>query len=158
VAAVGGGAVAGGLELLLCCDLVIAARGVQIGDGHVRYAIVPTAGATLRLSEKIGPARAAEMFYTEKLMSAETLRDWGLMNEVVDGTALLQRAKDLAGEISQCNPEAIRRIKGRIHPSSTTLVRSTRMAAEIDEFKAHTQGKELAIGLKAFRGKQQPSY
>lgn len=158
IAAVGGVAVAGGLELLLCCDLVIAAQGVQIGDGHARYAIVPTAGATVRLSEKIGSARAAEMFYTGKLVSAETLRDWGLVNEVVDGNALLQRAKDLAEEISQCSPEAIRRIKGLIHPSKNTLERSTRMNAEIDEFEAHTEGQDLAIGLKAFREKQQPYY
>jgi enoyl-CoA hydratase/carnithine racemase len=79
------------------------------------------------------------------------------VNEVVDGTALLQRAKDLAGEISQCSPEAVRRIKGLIHPSRTTLGRSTRMGAEIDEFEAHTQGQDLAIGLKAFSEKQQPS-
>jgi enoyl-CoA hydratase/carnithine racemase len=75
IAAVGRVAVVGGLELLLCCDLIIAAQGVQIRDGHARYAIVPTAGATVRLAEKIGPARAAEMFYTAKLVSAETLRD-----------------------------------------------------------------------------------
>ncbi len=53
IGAVNGVAVAGGLELLLCCDIILAAEGVKIGDGHTRYGIVPAGGATVRLRERI---------------------------------------------------------------------------------------------------------
>ena len=59
-----GVAVAGGLELLLCCDILLAAAGAKLGDGHTRYAIVPAGGATVRLLERLSPSQAAQLFYT----------------------------------------------------------------------------------------------
>ena len=53
IGAANGAAVAGGLELLLCCDIIIAAEDAKIGDGHARYGIVPAGGATVRLVERI---------------------------------------------------------------------------------------------------------
>lgn len=159
IAAVGGVAVAGGLELLLCCDLVIAARGVRIGDGHARFAILPTAGATVRLPERIGSLRAAEMFYTGKLVDVETLQQWGLVNEVIDNDALLPRVADLAEEVSDCSPEAVRMIKELTHPSKKKAwTRSDRLKAEIEAFERHMGGRDLAVGLKAFREKNIPEY
>jgi enoyl-CoA hydratase/carnithine racemase len=79
-------AVAGGLELLLCCDLILAAEGARLGDGHARYGVVPAGGATVRLRERITPSRAAELFYTAGLVDAATLHAWGLVNEVVPPT------------------------------------------------------------------------
>src|SRR5690606_35997384 len=55
IGAANGVAVAGGLELLLACDFVLAAEGARFGDGHARYGIVPAGGATVRLGERIGP-------------------------------------------------------------------------------------------------------
>jgi enoyl-CoA hydratase/carnithine racemase len=66
-------AVAGGLELL-CCDLILAAKGSKIGDGHARYGVVPAGGATVRLCERVNPSHAAQLFYTAGLEDADTLR------------------------------------------------------------------------------------
>ncbi len=80
IAAVNGTAVAGGLELLLCCDIIIAAEGAKIGDGHSRYAIVPAGGATVRLVERLDRSRASQLFFTAELVDAATLKDWGSLS------------------------------------------------------------------------------
>src|SRR5699024_4451697 len=54
IAAINGTAVAGGLELILACDMAFAARSAELSDGHANYALFPGAGATVRLSRRIG--------------------------------------------------------------------------------------------------------
>ncbi|MGP1615366.1 MAG: enoyl-CoA hydratase/isomerase family protein, partial [Pollutimonas bauzanensis] len=64
VAAVNGVAVAGGLEILLCCDLIIAARSARIGDAHSNYGLLPGGGATARLPRRVGVSLAKYLLYT----------------------------------------------------------------------------------------------
>src|SRR5690606_7489945 len=99
IGAANGVAVAGGLELLLACDIVLAAEGAKIGDGHAKYGVVPTGGATVRLVERIGRSHAAQLFYTAALVDAGTMVRWGLVNEVVAKDRLMQRAKEIAREM-----------------------------------------------------------
>lgn len=155
IGAANGTAVAGGLELLLCCDIVLAAQGAKMGDGHARYAVVPSGGATVRLPRKIGPVHAARLFYTAELVDAETMMAWGLVTEVVSGTELMQRANALAAAISRCSPEVLRRIKKLTRPGSGEAVTGR---AEIDEFVFHVDGADLAEGLSAFNEKRTPQY
>ena len=105
-----GVAVAGGLELLLCCDMIIAAVGAKIGDGHARYGVVPAGGATVRLIERLPPSRAAQLLYTASLVEAETLTAWGLVNEVVPKERLMVRAMEIAREVCACSPEVLRHV------------------------------------------------
>jgi enoyl-CoA hydratase/carnithine racemase len=158
IGAVNGVAVAGGLEVLLCCDIVVAAEDAKIGDGHTRYGVVPAGGATVRLAERIGPSRAAELFYTAALVDAGTLKDWGLVNEVVPKDRLMERAREIAAAIGQRSPEAIRHIKaltGRLaHPEE----RARRIRAELEWFAEHISGADLATGLAAFRNKEPPVF
>jgi len=156
IGAANGTAVAGGLELLLCCDIVIAAEGAKLGDGHARYGVIPAGGASVRLPRKIGPARAAQLFYTAGLVDAETLRDWGLVNEVVPGDRLMGRALDLAKEIGRSSPEAVRRIKAMTAAAFTGDDAGLR--AEITQFTEHVEGSDLAEGLAAFSEKRAPRY
>jgi enoyl-CoA hydratase/carnithine racemase len=148
-------AVAGGLELLLCCDLIVAAQGAQLGDGHARYGVVPAGGATVRLRERVSPSRAAQLFYTANLVDADTLQAWGLVNEVLPGERLMQRAQALAREIAQCSPEAVAHIKALTAPSPD---RQRRFEAELERFAEHIAGNDLARGLAAFATKQPPRY
>jgi len=148
-------AVAGGLELLLCCDLVLAAEGAQLGDGHARYGVVPAGGATVRLRERIAPARAAQLFYTAGLVDAETMRAWGLVNEVLPAERLMARAFELAREIARCSPEAVGHIKALSAPAPE---RQRRLEAELERFAEHIGGHDLARGLSAFRTRQAPRY
>ena len=147
IGAANGVAVAGGLELLLCCDIILAAEGAKIGDGHTRYGIVPAGGATVRLSERIAPSRAAQLFYTAALVDAKTLAEWELVNEVVPKERLILRTKELATEISQRSPEAIRHIKALTGRKAQGAARDDRLRAELASFEAHGHGADLARGL-----------
>jgi acyl-CoA synthetase (AMP-forming)/AMP-acid ligase II/enoyl-CoA hydratase/carnithine racemase len=158
IAAVNGAAVAGGLELLLCCDIIIAAQGAKIGDGHARYAIIPAAGASVRLHERLSPSHAAQLLYTAALVDAETLRDWGLVNEVVPKDQLLHRAETIARDIAKCSPEVVRRVKRLVAPAAQGTARKDRMAAEITAFSRHIDDRNLTQGLQAFREKKTPKY
>jgi acyl-CoA synthetase (AMP-forming)/AMP-acid ligase II/enoyl-CoA hydratase/carnithine racemase len=149
-------AVAGGLELLLCCDIVLAAEGAMIGDGHTKYGVVPAGGATVRLVERIGPCRAAQLFYTGALVDTGTLRDWGLVNEVVPADQLMERARELAREICFCSPEANRHVKSLTSRKSED--RARRIEAELDAFAEQIKGEDLAKGLAAFRKKEAPDF
>jgi acyl-CoA synthetase (AMP-forming)/AMP-acid ligase II/enoyl-CoA hydratase/carnithine racemase len=158
IGAANGAAVAGGLELLLCCDIIIAAEGAKIGDGHARYGIVPAGGATVRLLERLSPSHAAQLFYTASLQKVETLVEWGLVNEVVPGERLMQRALEIAREIRKRSPEVVRHIKSLTGHASRPAGREARIRAELERFESHIGGADLEKGLAAFRTKQQPKY
>jgi enoyl-CoA hydratase/carnithine racemase len=158
IAAVNGVAVAGGLELLLCCDIILAAEGAKIGDGHVKYGVVPAGGATVRLGERIGRSRAAQLFYTASLVDAEVLRDWGLVNEVVPADRLMSRASELARQICSRSPEANRHIKALTTRIAHSDTRARRIRAELEHFAEHIRGVDLAKGLAAFHAKRQPDF
>jgi enoyl-CoA hydratase/carnithine racemase len=158
IGAANGVAVAGGLELLLCCDIILAAADARIGDGHTRYGVVPAGGATVRLVERIGPSRAAQLFYTASLLDADTLQAWGLVNEVVRGDRLMARATALAREICERSPEANRHIKALTGRIARSEERARRIRAELDRFAEHLRGTDLAKGLAAFRAKQTPDF
>jgi hypothetical protein len=67
IAAVNGIAVGGGLELLLACDIILAARGALIGDGHAKYGLLPGAGSSVRLPRRIGIGRAKQLLFSGEL-------------------------------------------------------------------------------------------
>lgn len=157
IGAVNGTAVAGGLELLLCCDVLVAATGAKIGDGHAKYGVVPAGGATVRLFRKLPANRANQLFFSPALVSAEELRDWGLINEVVAAERLLPRAKELTAQFVRQSPEVLATIK-RLALENAGHGAREGYQAEIDASHDHLRGKDLAEGLAAFRGKRQPDY
>jgi enoyl-CoA hydratase/carnithine racemase len=157
VGAVNGTAVAGGLELLLCCDVLVASEDAKLGDGHAQYGVVPAGGATVRLFRKIPANRAMQLFFSASLFSAQELSDWGLINEVVPGSQLLTRARDIASQFSRQSPEVLAQIKGlaRAYFSANGY---DGFQAELAAFASHMSGKDLAEGLAAFRDKRRPQY
>lgn len=157
IGAANGTAVAGGIELLLACDIILAADGAKLGDGHAKYGIVPAGGATVRLGERIGPGRAAQLFYTAELVDAGTMADWGLVDEVVPKEKLLERAGEIAAAISAASPEVVRHIK-LLTRQSKNAERQARIRAELERFRLHLDGTDLAEGLAAFREKRTPVY
>ncbi len=157
IGAVNGTAVAGGLELLLCCDVIIAAIGTKIGDGHARYGVVPAGGATVRLFRKLPANRANQLFYNPALVTAEELSAWGLVNEVVPAERLLSRARDIALQFARQSPEVLATIK-RLALANVNQGSHDGFRAEINAYNDHVRGKDLVEGLTAFRNKRQPNY
>lgn len=158
IGAANGIAVAGGLEILLCCDIVLASEGARFGDGHAKFGILPAGGATVRLTERVGPSHAAQLFYTAEMIDASTALNWGLVNEILPQEHLLGRAQDLAWSISRNSPEAVRKIKQLANPNVATADRARRLQKEITAFASHLKGKDLQEGLRAFGEKRLPEY
>lgn len=108
VAAVHGHALAGGLELVLACDLVIAAGAAAFGLPEVTRGIVAAAGGAFRLPRVIPPARARELIMTGERLSAQEALALGLVNRVVDAAQVLPAARELAQRICRNAPLAVR--------------------------------------------------
>jgi enoyl-CoA hydratase len=107
VAAVEGYAVAGGFELVLACDLVVAGEGSRLGVPEVKRALVAAAGAALQLPQRAPLAIALEMLLTGEPLDATRAAELGLVNRVVpDGTAL-DAAVELAHKVAANGPLAV---------------------------------------------------
>jgi 3-hydroxyacyl-CoA dehydrogenase len=110
VAAIGGFALGGGLELALACHYRIAAAGAQLGLPEVKLGILPGSGGTQRLPRAIPVAEAVRMMTTGNPISAEKALDLGLVDEVVRGGDLLAAALDYAKKLL-AEKKPLRRIR-----------------------------------------------
>jgi enoyl-CoA hydratase len=88
------------LELSLACDLLWAGEGVQFGLVEAVVGITPLMGGTQRMAERAGAARAREFVMTGGLFTAETLHDWGVVNRVLAGDELLEKARRFAARLA----------------------------------------------------------
>ena len=107
VCAVNGLAITGGLELVLCCDIVIASSNAGFADTHAKVEAVPAWGLSQRLSRTVGVMRAKEMSLTGKRIDAQTALAWGLVNHVVEPEALMPLALELAGAMAGLVPQMV---------------------------------------------------
>jgi enoyl-CoA hydratase/carnithine racemase len=110
IAAVNGAAFAGGLELLLACDIAIAADGARIGDRHLAAGQVPGWGSSAMLPAAVGPARARRLLLTGEAWSAAQAHDYGLVSEITAGEELDARAQALAEQLASHDPVALSRM------------------------------------------------
>lgn len=111
IALVNGVAVAGGLELVMSCDFAFAARSARLGDGHMNFGQMGGGGALTVLPRLIGLARARELVFSGRLLSADEALDWGLVNRVVDDDQLLPAAIEFATLIANHSPLALANVK-----------------------------------------------
>jgi enoyl-CoA hydratase len=107
IAAVEGGALAGGFELVLACDLVVAGRGARFGVPEVKRSLVAAGGAALLLPQRVPRAVALELLLTGEPMDAARAADVGLVNRVVDDGKALDAAVGLAEVIGANGPLAV---------------------------------------------------
>jgi enoyl-CoA hydratase len=96
IAAISGWCLAGGLELALWCDLRIATESARLGYPERRWGVPLIDGGTQRLPRIVGQGRALELILTGRIIEAAEAREWGLVNEVVEPGAHLDRALELA--------------------------------------------------------------
>ncbi len=84
VVAINGHALGGGLELALCGDVILAARGVKLGTPEPKLGIMPGGGATQRLARAVGVYRAMRLLLTAEPIDAETAAEWGIVSEICE--------------------------------------------------------------------------
>lgn len=156
IACVNGLARAGGFELVLCCDLVVADRGARFEEAHARHGQLPGGGSSVRLPRKVGPMRAKQLLFTGAAVTAETLADWGLVTEVADGEVEAAAAR-LAHSMVGCSPLSVARLKrliddGLAQPAEVAL-RLEILAAEL-----HLGSADMAEGLRAVAEERAPVF
>ena len=157
IAAVNGVAVAGGLELILCCDLVVAAESARIGDGHAKFGLIPGGGGAVRLPRKLPVALAKELLYSGDLMPATELARWGLVNRVVPDDQLDQAVNELAGRMARNSPLGLGLIK-RLVDDGLEQPQATALRAEIAAFEGYIGSHDLSEGLSAFVERRKPRF
>ena len=107
IAAVEGPALAGGFELALSCDLIVASSASQFGLPEVKRSLVAVGGGALRLPRRMPYHLAMEILLTGEPQSAETLARWGIINRVCEPGAALATALDLANLVAANGPLAV---------------------------------------------------
>ncbi len=107
IAAIEGFAVAGGLEVALACDLIVAARGARLGIPEVKRGLVAAAGALLRLPRRIPYHVAMELALTGEPIVAERAAELGLVNRLAEPGEALTVAFELAAQIAANGPLAL---------------------------------------------------
>lgn len=157
IAEVNGTAMAGGLELMLHCDLVVASSSSRIGDGHINYGLLPGAGGAARLPRVIGPTRAKYLAFTGVLMAAVDAQAMGLVNEVVDPDQLESRTAELASAIAQRSPSSLRLFKQAIDDGPDQPLPSA-MRLERLVMSEHLHSGDVDEGLRAFVEKRTPDF
>jgi enoyl-CoA hydratase/carnithine racemase len=150
IAAVNGTAVAGGFELVLAADLVVAAEGALLGDGHVRYGVLPGGGGAVRIERKLPANVARRLLLTGDLEPAERFREWGLIEEVVPAERLLDSALALARRIASGSARGLAELK-RVANAARDLPTAEALALEFDAFAGYVGSPDLRAGLSAFR-------
>jgi enoyl-CoA hydratase/carnithine racemase len=93
VAAITGYALGGGLELALACDFRVAAKNAKVGQPEVLLGVIPGAGGTQRLARLVGPARAKDLVFSGRFVSADEALSIGLVDEVVEADEVYARSK-----------------------------------------------------------------
>lgn len=157
IAAVNGLALAGGLELVLCCDLVVAAESAKLGDAHANYGLLPGGGSSVRLPRKIGPTWAKYLLFTGEFMPAGDLVALGLVNKVVPDDELNVAVEDLVKTLASKSPLGLRRMKQLVHDGLEQPV-ATGLRLELLASEAHAHSDDMAEGLAAFNEKRNPHF
>jgi enoyl-CoA hydratase len=157
IVAVHGMAYAGGLELVLSCDLAVAADDARLGDFHARHGLFPGGGSSQRLPRMIGARRARWLLLSGDWVSGATAADWGLVNEAVAGDDLLGRADELAGALAERSPLLSAAIKQAMQLGEGLDVGAA-LAAERALFLDYMVSEDARIGLRAFATKTTPRF
>lgn len=157
VAACRGLVLAGGLELILACDVVFAADGALFADQHVQYGLVPAWGASQRLPRAIGLGRSLDLMYSGRRIGAPTAQEWGMVQYVIADHEL-----DLES-IEYC-----RTVAGRSRPGIAAMKALARASYDLpihDGLKrelftviAVMNGPDPAEGIAAFEQRRRPSF
>lgn len=157
IAAVNGIALAGGMELVMACDLVFAAEGARLGDAHSNFGVFPGAGGAAVMPRRIGLNRAKWLLFTGEHVSAREMMDMGLVNRVVADGELETAVGTLVDKLRQKSPAVLRRMK-EVANRSLDLSLDAALTDELLNLRDHARSYDMAEGLAAFSEKRKPSF
>lgn len=156
IAAVEGYALAGGLELMIACDLIVASETAKFGIPEAKRGLVAGAGGLLRLPDQIPPRIAMELALTGEFIDAKRAYDLGLINAVTSGSAL-EAAMALAAKITANGPLAVR-ISKQIIAESRGWSLEERWTKQAELMKPIFTSTDAREGAAAFAEKRKPNW
>lgn len=157
IAAINGGATAGGLDLALACDLRIASTRAKMGETYIKLGLNPGNGGSYFLPRLIGSGLAAELAFTGDLIDASRALEIGLVNRIVEPAALLPEATALAARIARYPRLALEATKQQLRQSwHLDLIGSMNLSFWGVAALSHTE--DLKEGIAAAREKRPPRF
>lgn len=157
IAAVNGLALAGGMELMMCCDLIYASSNAKIGDAHCNYGIVPGGGGAAVMPRLLPLPIAKYLLFTGEFLPAAELKPYGLLNDVVEPEQLQNTINQVADRISEKSPIGLARAKRvaneALDKSLEDAIRDERLACR-DQFRSY----DYKEGISAFIEKRKPNF
>ncbi|MBV8054222.1 MAG: enoyl-CoA hydratase/isomerase family protein [Deltaproteobacteria bacterium] len=157
IAAVEGFAYAGGCELALGTDFIIASATAQFALKEVTRGILPGGGGLQNLARSIGMRRAREMIYTGRVIDAETAYSWGLINRVVPAGEAVKSALATAAQIAESAPIAVRMAKLSLGHGQDCDA-GTAYALDIAAYNVLIGSEDRLEGIAAFNEKRKPRW
>ena len=157
VAALNGLAFGGGLELAVCCDLIVADETVKLSLPEIKLGVFPGSGGTLRVTRRVGPGRAKEMMFLGEPISAAQALEWGLVNRVAAKGQATYEALALARELAARPNIALQACKKAIDegaemPDDEAI---EQVLSLMEKTFASDDGQE---GVRAFFAKEEPKF
>jgi enoyl-CoA hydratase len=157
IAAVNGYALGGGFEIVLCCDLVVAAERAKFGLPEVKLGLLPGGGGTQRLARAAGAAFTKELVVTGRFATAAELAARGLVTAVHPGGTLLAEATALARQVAGNAPLAVRAAK-RLVDDGLRMPLDVALTAEQDVLSRLYGTADAKEGVAAFLAKRDPDF
>ncbi|MDH4873566.1 enoyl-CoA hydratase/isomerase family protein [Pseudomonas sp. BN515] len=157
IAAVNGLALAGGLETVLCCDVVIAAQSARFGDAHSNFGVFPGGGGAAVLPRKIPENIAKYMLFTGDSLPAQDMKQYGLVSEVVADAELVDRVQAIGDKLADKSPLVLRRMK-KVANEAGDKSRADALRQELLELRNHQRSYDMAEGVRAFAEKRKPDF
>lgn len=157
VASVAGPAIAGGTEMTLACDMVIAAESSIFGLVEARVGVIPGAGASVRLTRWVGRAHAKEILMLGDTFSAEEAWRIGLVNRLVPDAELEAETTKLAQRLASRSPVALAAAKRAVNIGGE-MVLEHGMQYVLHEFSLLFDSDDQKEGMSAFLEKRKPNF
>ena len=157
IAAVNGFALGGGLELAMACDIRICSRAAKLGQTEINVGILPGAGGTQRLSRLVGPAKAKEMIFTGKIITAEEAEKIGLVNCVVEPAELMEKTLAMARDIAAKSIITLQVAKQVVNQGLNTDLATGLMLEKLGQSFIFGTADRLE-GITAFLEKRTPKF
>jgi 2-(1,2-epoxy-1,2-dihydrophenyl)acetyl-CoA isomerase len=157
IAAVNGAAAGAGMNLALAADMRIAAEEAMFGQNFAKVGLFPDFGGSYFLPQIIGPAKAAELFYTGDMIDAKTALRLGIVNQVVAAGQLEAEVKSLAQKIAQGPPLPIRAVKKALFGSEQEKL-TLALGQEVEEQVRCYLSDDCKEGIQSFFEKRPPDF
>lgn len=157
IASVFGFVLGGGFELALSCDLVVAAEGTKLALPEPRVGLLPAGGGTQLLARRVGTGRAKELIFRGRRIDASEAQRIGIAAEVTRREELERRSLDLAADLCNASPIALREAKRAVDQGFGSGLEEA-IELENDAWQVVIASEDRREGIAAFNEKRDPQW